>query len=197
MELPEPVADFLAQYQEPWQEVSPAARWSLLVALGAFFVYAWFDNSGFTFMDTANLIIHEAGHPLFSYFGETLHVWGGTLLELIVPVSLALGFAYRRELPGAAFCAFFLFENFLYIGTYMADARSHGLPLVTIGAAADEAEHDWTQIFGQLGVLKHDIQIGHATRFVGWCGMLAVLAWFFLRTRAQAEPVASSRAAGR
>jgi hypothetical protein len=197
MQLPEPVAEFLAQYQEPWAEVSPVARWTLLLSLGAFFIYAWFSASGFLFIDLVNLVIHEAGHPLFSYFGETLHVWGGTLLELIVPAALALGFAYQRQLTGAAFCAFFFFENFLYIGVYMADARAQGLPLVTVGAPGDEAEHDWTHIFGQLGLLRHDVQIGHATRLLGWCGMLGVLAWYFWRTRAHAEPLASSRAAGR
>ena len=193
MELSEPVSDFFAHFHEPWSEVSPIGRWLLLGSLSAFFVYAWFNTSGFLFIDLANLVIHEAGHPLFGYLGETMGVWGGTLLELIVPAALALGFAYRRELTGAAFCAFFFFENFLYIGVYMADARAQALPLVTIGASAEEAEHDWTHIFGQLGLLPHDVQIGHATRFLGWCGMLAVLVWYFYRTHAQAEPKSEAR----
>jgi len=58
---------------------------------------------------------------------------GGTLFELIVPLACAIYFFFRREPTGTAFCAFWFFENFLYIGAYMADARAQQLPLVTVG----------------------------------------------------------------
>jgi len=38
------------------------------------------------FLDFANLMIHECGHPLFSGFGYTAMILGGTLAELIVPL---------------------------------------------------------------------------------------------------------------
>jgi len=125
-------------------------------------------------------MIHEGGHPLFGIlgggadpgFGYTLMVLGGTLLELIVPLACASYFFFRRESTGAAFCTFWFFENFLYIGTYMADARTAAQPLV----GGDES--DWTVLFTQWNVLLHDTQIAHVTRTLGWLGMLASVAWF-------------------
>ncbi len=76
-----------------------------------------------------------------------------------------------------AFCSFWFFENFLYIGTYMADARALALPLVGSG------DHDWEILFGQWGVLQYDQRIGGITRDLGWLGMLAVIAWFAWRTK--------------
>ena len=44
-----------------------------------------------------------------------------------VPFALATYFAFRRQMPGTAFCAFFFFEQFLPIAIYMADARTPGV----------------------------------------------------------------------
>jgi hypothetical protein len=138
-----------------------------------FVVYAAGDDTGFLAIDNVNLVFHEAGHPLFSIFGETLMLLGGTLGELLVPFLIAFYFYRRdpRETAGVAFSAFWFFENFLYIGTYMADARNMALPLVGSG------EHDWALLFTQWGLLIHDREIGGATRALGWMGMLAAVAW--------------------
>jgi hypothetical protein len=164
----------------------PVSRPIAIIALSfylLFLVYAAQQRSGFLFLDYANLAIHEAGHPLFgilgggagSSFGYTLMVMGGTLLELIVPLACASYFFFRRESTGTAFCAFWFFENFLYIGTYMADARSSALPLVGPG------DSDWEVLFTQWNLMLHDTQIAHATRTLGWLGMLASVAWFAYR----------------
>jgi hypothetical protein len=163
-----------------WKPVSRQVAITALVFYGLFFLYAAFDPSNFLFLDFANLAIHEAGHPLFaifsggaeSGFGYTLTILGGTLLELIVPFACASYFFIRRESSGVAFCAFWFSENFLYIGTYMSDARSLALPLVGSG------DHDWEILFTQWNFLVHDQQIGHATRTLGWLGMLASICWF-------------------
>jgi len=127
------------------------------------------------FLDYANLAIHEAGHPLFSLFGDTAMILGGTLAELLVPLACAVGFFLRREPAGVAFSGFWFFENFLYVGTYMADARALALPLVGSG------DHDWELLFTQWNLLLHDQQIGHAFRALGWAGMLSTVAWFAYR----------------
>jgi hypothetical protein len=58
----------------------------------------------------------------------------------------------------------------------MADARAIVLPLVTTGDP-DNIEHDWHTIFSSLGVLQYDTTIAGIVRFLGWCGMLAVVSW--------------------
>jgi len=172
--------DFLDSFREPWKPLSAIALVAWLVCYLSFLLYAVLDRSGYLFIDSANLIVHEAGHLLFSYLGETLMIWGGTIFELFVPFALAVSFAWRRQPAGTAFCAFFFFENFLYIGTYMADARAQQLPLVTVGDS-DYVEHDWFHIFSSLGLLQHDTQIAAFVRLLGWLGMLATIAWLAWR----------------
>jgi hypothetical protein len=159
-----------------WKPISRVAGIAWLVVYLLFFIYAALDRSGFLFLDYANLMIHEAGHPLFSPFGYTMTILGGTLAELIVPLACFIWFFVKRETAGVAFCVFWFFENFLYIGTYMADARTLALPLVGSG------DHDWEILFTQWNLLVHAEQIGHTTRFLGWLGMLSALAWLALRT---------------
>jgi hypothetical protein len=157
---------------DEWKPVSRPIAIIAIVFYLLFLLYAALDKSNFLFLDFANLMIHEAGHPLFSPFGDTFMILGGTLAELLAPLACAAYFFFRRESTGVAFCAFWLFENFLYIGTYMADARALALPLVGSG------DHDWQILFTQWNLLLHDQQIGHATRMLGWTGMLASVAWF-------------------
>jgi hypothetical protein len=174
------IAPGLAQMDD-WKQISRPVALLASALYILFLLFAAFDRSGFLFLDYANLMIHEAGHPLFSIFGETgfgntLTLLGGTLLELLVPLACAAYFFFRREATGVAFSAFWFFENFLYIGTYMADARTLALPLVGSG------DHDWELLFTQWNLLLHDQQIGHAIRTFGWLGMLASVAWFAYRS---------------
>jgi hypothetical protein len=168
---------------DDWQPVSKAALGAWLLFYGLFLLYALTDSSGFLFIDQANLIVHEAGHLLFGWFGSTLGLWGGTLFELIVPVALAVYFAIQRQTTGVAFAAFFFFENFLYISVYMADARAQVLPLVTVGGP-EMGEHDWFRIFSQLGLLQHDRGIAAVVKLIGWLGMLGTVGWLASRARA-------------
>jgi len=159
-------------------EWKPVSRPVVVIALAfylLFLLYAALNRSNFLFLDYANLMIHEAGHPLLSPFGFTLMILGGTLAELIVPLVCAAYFFFRRESTGVAFCLFWFFENFLYVGTYMVDARTLALPLVGSG------EHDWEILFTQWNLLVQDQQIGHTIRTLGWLGMLASIAWFAWR----------------
>ena len=195
MNLPEPISDFLEIYRQPWKPVSTAA------VLIAAFVYGWFLLFAFThsgdmfFIDNVNLPIHEGGHIIFGMFGwEELMVWGGTIMQLLVPFLLAAGFAYRREIAGTAFCAFMFFENFLNVATYMADARELDLPLVTTGPA-DYVEHDWNHILGHLGLLRYDTLFAGWLRAAGYLGMLATISWLVWRWWAQRQESARSAAA--
>lgn len=177
--------------EEPWHPVSRPELIGWLGFYALFLLNALLDTDGYLFIDHVNLIIHEAGHLLFSYLGHTLMVWGGTLFELFVPVALAVAFLFRRHLPGAAFAGFFFFENFLYIATYMADARSQSLPLVSVGGG--EAEHDWFFILSQLGLVQYDTTLAFLTRITGWLGMLVTLGWFTLRAHQSSEDSRAER----
>jgi hypothetical protein len=165
---------------EPWKPVSRPALVAWLVFYTAFLLYAFSAHGGFLFIDSANLVVHEGGHNLFGWFGPTLGLWGGTLLQWLVPFLLAAYFFKERQTTGFVFCLFFFFENWLYTATYMADARAQVLPLVTTGDP-DLVEHDFFRIFSNLGVLDHDTRIAGLVRILGWCGMIAVVCWMAAR----------------
>jgi len=165
---------------EVWE---PVPRWALaswLTFYGLFLLYALRNRSGFLLIDYVNLPVHEGGHLLFGWFGQTLGVLGGTLLQLLVPAALTVYFVSQRQPSGTAFCAFFFFENLLNISTYMADARAQQLALVTVGDGED-AIHDWCFVFSKLGVLEHDVEIAHLVRAVACLGMLGTVGWLVRR----------------
>ena len=165
-----------ALWNSDWQ---PVPRWVLFAWLAfyaVFLAYVFHSHDGFLFIDLANLVVHEGGHMLFGWFGPTLGLWGGTLLQWLVPFLLAGYFFTQRQATAFAFCAFFFFENWLYTATYMADARAMVLPLVTTGDP-DHIEHDWNAIFSSLGILQYDTTIAGVVRFLGWCGMLGAVGW--------------------
>jgi hypothetical protein len=174
---------------EPWKPVSRPALVGWIIFYLAFLVYAFSAHGGFLFIDSANLVVHEGGHNLFSWFGPTLCLWGGTILQWTVPFLLALYFFSQRETAGFVFCLFFFFENWLYTATYMADARAMVLPLVTTGDP-EFVKHDFNAIFSSLGVLAYDTKIAAVVRLLGWCGMIAVVIWFARQETARKGPSA-------
>ena len=169
------VADWSSAH-EPWSPVSRPSLAAWVIFYAAFLLYAFHMHGAFLFIDLANLVVHEGGHLLFGWFGKTLMIWGGTLLQWAVPFLMAAYFFTQRQTTAFAFCSFFFFENWLYTATYMADARAMVLPLVTAGDS-DFVEHDWHTIFTSLGVLQYDTTIAGIIRALGWLGMLATVAW--------------------
>jgi len=168
---------FLEEKFGDWKPVSRLAGIAWLCFYALFLLYALTSRTGFLILDYANLIIHEGGHFFFSWFGETIRILGGTLGELLVPLLCAAYFFFHRETTGFTFSMFWFFENFPYIGAYMADARTASLPLV----GSDES--DWAILFGQWGFLAQDQKIGSTMRILGYLGMLATIAWLAYRLR--------------
>jgi len=167
---------FLTALEQDWR---PLPRWavSAWLAFYALFLLQLARGSGpLPMIDLVFIPIHEGGHLLFSFFGHALMIAGGTLLQLFVPLELAAYFFFQRQIAGTVFCLFCLFEQFLPIATYMADARAQQLPLLTVGDP-EFVEHDWFAMFSALGVLEHDTQIAFVVRSLGWIGMFATTGW--------------------
>src|SRR5690349_1165897 len=89
-----------------WQRLSRTSfgAWLIFYLLVLFFLAVHFGQP--TLLDNLHLVTHEAGHLLFGWLGETLGLWGGTLLQLLVPALLGIAFVARREIPGVVFCIF-------------------------------------------------------------------------------------------
>lgn len=184
MNLPGPLTErlpFLTPLEEDWK---PVARWALAAWLCfylLFFYQAYRHQGPLLAIDVVFVPVHEAGHLLFRFFGAPwIDVAAGTGMQLFVPLALAVYFAFQRQVAGTAFCAFFFFEQFLPIATYMADARAQELPLVTVGDT-DAVIHDWNYLFSSVGLLDRDTEIAAVVRALGWIGMAAVFAWLAWR----------------
>ncbi len=170
---------------DDWQAVSLTG----VLGLAGFVAYVLLGRSltgdGWVpILDSANLAIHEAGHPILGLLSGRLMVYGGTLFQLLFPALVAIQFLRRRESVGFAFGLAWLGENLLNVARYMADARAHLLPLVGGG------EHDWTEIFARWGLLERDTIVAGFTGFLGWMTMIAALAWLFLKWQGQRSSAA-------
>jgi hypothetical protein len=186
MRIPETISErlpFLDALEEDWQ---PVARWAVAAWLVFYMLFLLQTARGrgpFLMIDLVFVPLHEGGHLLFRFFGQWIMIAGGTFLQLFAPLALAVYFAFRRQPQGAAFCAFFFFEQFLPISTYMADARAQQLPLLTVGDSS-YVIHDWNYLFSSLGALQHDTAIAAAFRAAGWMGMIGTMCWLAWRSRA-------------
>ena len=92
---------------EDWQPLARWSVWAWVVFYLTFLAYAFAQHGGYLFVDSANLVVHEGGHLLFGWFGPTLGIWGGTILQWLVPLLLTGYFVFQRQLAGTAFCLFF------------------------------------------------------------------------------------------
>jgi hypothetical protein len=156
-----------------------AAFAAVSLAFHAFGAQGWVP-----ILDSANLALHEAGHPLTGILSNRLAVYGGTLFQLAFPVAVAVHFHRRGHAAGAAAGAVWLGENLLNVARYMADARVQLLPLVGGG------DHDWTEIFSRWHMLHLDTRMAGLTRIVAVLLMLGSVAWLFRLWKAgkDAEP---------
>lgn len=159
-----------------WKPLRPAAVFAVWAASALLLVIHAVSAEGWIpLVDSANLALHEAGHPIIGLFSNRLMVYGGTIFQLLFPVLVIVHFARERDAVGAAAGGVWLGENLLNIARYMADAREHVLPLVGGG------EHDWTEIFSRWGVLSRDVRIAGFTRWLGYALMVGAVVWLWRR----------------
>ena len=94
------------------------------------------------------LYVHEGGHFLFSFFGKTLAILGGSFWQVMFPL-LAFVIALRDRSRIAPFASFLTGFNLLAVSLYMRDARLRLLPLL----GGDKRRHDWWNLFREWNML--------------------------------------------
>jgi hypothetical protein len=138
------------------------------------------DVIGASFLHSINLPFHEAGHILFSPFGELMTTLGGSLGQVLVPVVCLVAFLTTSPNAfGAAVMCWWAGENLLDVALYANDARALQLTLIGGRTGAEVEGHDWEHILQLLGMLHRDHQIANAMHFVGALVMLVGLGWGF------------------
>lgn|SRR5574341_10331 len=117
------------------------------------------DATESRFLDRVDLTAHEAGHLLFSWFGEFLQVMGGTIGQLFVPLAFTVYFFLRREFFSSAVALFWTGQNLFNISVYIKDAQAMMLPLISVGG--EDTVHDWNYFLSNFGLLRWDQAIGN------------------------------------
>ncbi len=153
-----------------------------LAAVAALFLLCHAQWGWVPILDSANLAFHEAGHPLFGLLASGLMVYGGTLMQLLMPAAAAWQLRQQGKVGGCHLCLLWLAENLLNVARYMADARRQELPLVGGG------DQDGTFMLSQWGLLRGD------TTLALWLRLFAVglMVWVLWRDWQQARIVRTS-----
>ena len=120
------------------------------------------------------LVMHEAGHVIFSPFGEMLEVAGGSIMQIATPLIAAALFLRQREYFGISVALAWLSMSLANLAAYIGDARSQDLPLVSMGSG--DPIHDWHFILGRLGMLGDDHSLARFTLFLGALSLIAAVA---------------------
>lgn len=150
-------------------------RFAVIASLLIYVIFGLFNHENFSFLNGVNLLFHEAGHVFFAFLGEYPGIWGGTLMQLIIPLSLAGIFMRRGDNYAASIMTAWTGQNLIHISDYMKDARAQVLPYV--GGEI----HDWHYIFSRAGILDHDQLIGAIV-----CGAAAFFTILVLATGSMA-----------
>jgi len=150
-----------------------------------------------SFLHLPNLIFHEAGHFLFSPFGQFMTVLGGSLTQVLVPLVCAGAFLWQTRDPfGAAVAVWWAGENLIDVAPYIADARELQLVLLGGMTGAEVEGHDWEYLLTAMGMAHRDHAIANAVQAIGILTMILGLAWAGFVVLSQLGMVRRGRPAG-
>ena len=132
-----------------------------------------------SFMHGINLPFHEAGHLIFSPFGEFMTVLGGSLFQVLMPLICAGTFLLKNRDPfGTSVGIWWAAQSLMDVSPYINDARD--LELVLLGGVTGrdvEDYHDWERILRWLNLLPYDHRIAAWAKGLGSAAMILALVW--------------------
>src|SRR3989304_1673084 len=139
---------YLIQAADVFYEVAlPARPWPfLLFALRTIFLF-----------------IHEGGHFLFMFFGETLNILGGSFWQIAFPLISCIIAIRKRSHFIAPFALFWVGTNMMDVSLYMRDAPIRLLPLL----GGHKSWHDWWNLFRKWDMLDSAGAVADLFYFLG------------------------------
>jgi hypothetical protein len=141
------------------------SRPKLAVAVIASLYFFWcaYDPSQWHLIDGVNLVIHEAGHLIFSLLGEFMMIAGGSLFQVIMPALFVGYFWYNGKYYSAALVLFWVGQSILNVSVYAGDSVALQLPLL----GGQDSLHDWNYLLDSLGLLGSTGKVAGAIRLLG------------------------------
>lgn len=145
------------RYAKEHTRMDEIKRWIPSIIILPISIY-WILNRGeYGLLDNIDLVIHEAGHLFFRFFGKFIYTLGGTLMQIILPSIIGWYFYRNHYRTGVQFSLLWLGQNFINISVYAADAQARRLPLL----GGNKVYHDWHYILDELGILQYDQAVGY------------------------------------
>ncbi len=141
--------------------------------IGGYFAHCAHTPTDWHFIDSANLIFHEAGHAIFFFLGHFVQVAMGSGLQILLPLSIAAYFFYHRQLYEGSITLMWAGQNMINVSVYAGDAISMQLPLL----GGDYVIHDWNYMLTALHALP---QTPYVAATLYGCGTTAIIAGFVL-----------------
>lgn len=130
-------------------------------------IYFLINKGTYTFLDFLDLLIHEPGHFFFGIFGEFMQFLGGTLMQILLPLIMAIIFFIRTQKYWTQIFLFWLGHNFINISVYVEDANK--MKLNIIGGA-----HDWNWILNKINMIEYAEEISLFFVFLALCSFLVM-----------------------
>lgn len=153
----------------------------VLLAVWSLFLFGYDFRSGEiggSFMHNILLPIHEAGHVLFSPFGEFMMILGGSLFQIALPIAIGIAFILKnRDNFAAAVCLWWASVSLVDLSPYIYDALHPQLTLLGGGTGANDGPHDWIYLLIMLGQIDNAQRWGMFAHAIGGLLMLLALAW--------------------
>jgi hypothetical protein len=179
------VSEFFFPERKPTPAWALAARALLLIGV---FAYGWrfhrlsmrelSELNGAYFLHSVHLVFHEAGHVIFSWFGEFMHWFGGSLLQVLMPVIWFVAARFKgRDAFAGALCLWLMGHSLVDVAPYINDARSLQLNLIGGGTGQEIEGHDWEWLLTRMNLLHRDVYISRWVLRVGRWIMALSLVW--------------------
>ena len=149
------------------------------VVVSAYFIYYCLTPVTWHFIDNVNLIFHEAGHVIFMFFGEFIHILGGSLFQVLFPCLFVYYFYRKQEYFSASLVLFWVGQNLINVSVYIKDAVVMQLPLL----GGDNAGHDWHNLLDMTGKLHYTQVIGSSVYAAGVIIIFIAIALSFSNTK--------------
>ena len=139
------------------------AKLAVAVIASLYFFWCAYDPYQWHLIDGVNLVIHEAGHIVFSPLGEFMMIAGGSLFQVIMPALFVGYFSYSRKYYSAALVLFWVGESILNVSVYAGDSLALQLPLL----GGEDSVHDWNYLLSSMNLLPATAKIAGAIRLLG------------------------------
>ncbi|HKI79421.1 MAG TPA: hypothetical protein VKA26_12845 [Ignavibacteriaceae bacterium] len=120
-------------------------------------VYLVINRGNYGLIDNADLVIHEAGHFFFKFFGKFIYTAGGSLMQIILPSIIVFYFFRNMYRLGIQIGLLWLGQNLINISVYAADAQARKLTLL----GGNRVYHDWHYMLGEIGLLEYSAEVGY------------------------------------